>query len=248
MYSGVAPRAKDLLRETCAFPADLRIANLRHAVVRSLVDVPPSLRELLPAPPSDAPPFRIALGALLDPFGSADSVLLLEDLVEQAQAFDEGMAWAEAWKEFGAGMVPRAECPDEFLDSLRHVLVASLETSVEARLAAAASPEEVIFGFRSFGVFWSHMTDVRALANVARHLRPDGAGEEQLAAVFDAVGREGADADGYLRHPLAEAFVRWRVECALRSVDWSALPSVADRVDWSADVVRQTEEMLGDAP
>ena len=60
VYSSVAPRVTDLLRETCGFPADLRIADLRHAVVRSLVDVPPSLRELLPAPPSDAPPFRIA--------------------------------------------------------------------------------------------------------------------------------------------------------------------------------------------
>ena len=96
VYSAVAPRVTDLLREACAFPADLRIADLRHAVVRSVVDVPPSLRELLPAPPADAPPFRIALGALLDPFGSSDSVLLLEDLVQQAQAFDGGMAWAEA--------------------------------------------------------------------------------------------------------------------------------------------------------
>ena len=52
------------------------------SVVRSSIEVPPSLRGLLPAPPPDAPPFRIALGALLDPFGPADSVLLLEDLVE----------------------------------------------------------------------------------------------------------------------------------------------------------------------
>ena len=126
LYSSVAPLVKDLLQESCAFPADLRIADLRHAVVRSLIEVPPSLRGLLPTPPSDTPPFRIALGALLDPFGSADSVLLLEDLVGQAQVFDGGMAWAEAWAEFGAGLVPRAECPDIYLDSLRRVLVASL--------------------------------------------------------------------------------------------------------------------------
>ena len=96
-YSSVAPRAYDLLRESCAFPADLRIVGLRHGVVRSLVDVPAALRSLLPAPPADAPPFRVALGALLDPFGASDSVLLLEDLFQQAQSFDEGMAWAKAW-------------------------------------------------------------------------------------------------------------------------------------------------------
>ena len=36
VYSAVAPRVTDLLREACAFPADLRIADLRHAVVRFL--------------------------------------------------------------------------------------------------------------------------------------------------------------------------------------------------------------------
>ena len=66
-YASVAPKAYDVLREACALRVPGGPAHRRPAAcgMRCVVR------------------FRVALGALLDPFGSSDSVLLLEDLVEQ---------------------------------------------------------------------------------------------------------------------------------------------------------------------